>query len=53
MHELSPKWDEGVRSSFVKHARREEEVHIMLNHPNIVKHYGTFEIDENSFFQIL
>ena len=25
----------------------------MLNHPNIVKHYGTVEIDQNAFFTIL
>ena len=53
MHELSPHWKSNVKENFVKHAMREEEVHKMLNHPNIVKHYGTVEIDTNAFFTIL
>lgn len=53
MHELSPQWKEDVKQNYIKHAFREEAVHKMLNHPNIVKLYGTVEIDQNAFCTIL
>jgi len=37
----------------VKHALRENNVHKMLSHPNIVQLYDTVEIDANSFCTVL
>lgn len=53
MHQISPQWSNRNREDFIKHAFREEEVHKMLDHPNIVKLYGTVSIDENAFCTVL
>lgn len=37
----------------MKHALRENSVHKMLSHPNIVQLYDTVEIDSSSFCTVL
>lgn len=42
-----------MQTSYIKHALRENEIHKKLNHPRIVKHYDTIEMDNNSFCTVL
>ena len=53
VHQLNPNWSENTKQQYIKHAMREYKVHAELNHPNIVKLYGTVEIDSNSFGTVL
>jgi len=52
-HQLSPGWSESIKANYIKHALRENHIHRELNHPKIVKHYDTLEIDGNCFCTIL
>ena len=55
MHQLNPSWTEQTKTQYIKHALRETQTHKTLNHPNIVKLYETFELDQNTLhnFRIL
>jgi tousled-like kinase len=50
---LNPSWSEGIKDNYIKHALRENEMHKDLDHPNIVRHYDTLELDSNSFATVL
>ena len=41
VHEFNPKWKSQAKDNYVKHAIRENAVHKMLSHPNIVRLYDT------------
>lgn len=41
VHEFNPKWNSQAKENYVKHAIRENTVHKMLSHPNIVRLYDT------------
>ena len=53
MHQLNPSWTEQTKTQYIKHALRETQTHKTLNHPNIVKLYETFELDQNTLCTIL
>ena len=53
IHQLHTSWNESAKNNYIKHALRENKIHSLLNHPNIVKLYDTVEIDTNSFCTIL
>ena len=53
IHQLSPNWSETVKSNYIRHALRENQVLKALNHPNIIRHYDSVEIDSNSFCTVL
>lgn len=53
IHQLNPSWSENQKSNYIRHALRENQVHRMLSHPNIVTHYDSVEIDSNSFCTVL
>ena len=53
IHQLNTSWSENQKSNYIKHALRENQVHKILSHPNIVTHYDSVEIDSNSFCTIL
>jgi hypothetical protein len=53
IHQLNPSWSEHQKSNYIRHALRENQVHRMLSHPNIVTHYDSVEIDSNSFCTVL
>lgn len=53
IHQLSPNWSESVKSNYIRHALRENQVLKVLNHPNIIRHYDSVEIDSNSFCTVL
>jgi tousled-like kinase len=52
-HQLNSNWPEAIKANYIKHALRENQIHRELNHPRIVKHYDTLEIDNNCFCTIL
>ena len=52
-HELNPSWAEVIKANYIKHALRENKIHRELNHPRIVKHYDTLEVDNNCFCTVL
>jgi len=53
IHQLNPTWAEVIKESYIKHAIRENQIHKEINHPKIVKHYDTIEINPSSFCTIL
>lgn len=53
IHQLSPNWSETVKSNYIRHALRENQVLKALSHPNIIRHYDSVEIDSNSFCTVL
>lgn len=53
IHQLSQSWSENFKSNYIKHALRENQVHKNLQHPNIVSHLDSVEIDSNSFCAVL
>ena len=53
IHQLSPSWSETVKSNYIRHALRENQVLKVLSHPNIIRHYDSVEIDSNSFCTVL
>jgi len=53
IHQLSPNWSEIMKSNYIRHALRENQVLKALNHPNIIRHYDSVEIDSNSFCTVL
>ena len=42
-----------IRQNYVKHAIRENQVLQSINHPNILAHYDSVEIDSDTFASIL
>jgi len=50
---LNPIWSEHNKTQYIRHAARETQTHKTLNHPNIVKLYETFELDQISLCTIL
>ena len=53
IHQLNPAWSETLKSNYIRHALRENQVHRVLSHPNIVTHFDSVEIDSNSFCTVL
>lgn len=53
LHQLNPNWREEIKDNYIKHTIRENQIHKEINHPKIVKHYDTIEIDNNSFCTVL
>jgi len=53
IHQLSPNWSETIKSNYIRHALRENQVLKAVSHPNIVRHYDSVEIDSNSFCTVL
>lgn len=41
IHEFQSNWNTTARENYVKHAVRENNVHKLLSHPNIVQLYDT------------
>eukprot|EP00906_Rhabdomonas_costata_P012925 RCo018570 len=53
IHQLNPRWAAERRANYLRHARREYEIHRDLNHPRVVKLYDMFEIDAETFATVL
>ena len=53
VHQLTSSWSEAKKSSYVKHATREFDIHKNLQHPTIVALLDIFELDANSFATVL
>ncbi len=52
-HQLNHNWAEAVKTNYIKHAFRENLILRELNHPRIVKHYNTLQIDNNCICTVL
>lgn len=53
IHRFDDNWSRSMQANYIKHALRENQTHQKLNHPRIVKHYDTIEMDNNSFCTVL
>ena len=53
IHQINKNWKDNVRSNYVKHALRENNVLKVVNHVNIVSHFDQVEIDDEAFGTIL
>ena len=53
IHQLNSQWSEERQRAFVRHAKRELEIHRALSHPRVVKLLGCFDISRDAFATIL
>uniref|UniRef100_A0A915I402 Protein kinase domain-containing protein n=1 Tax=Romanomermis culicivorax TaxID=13658 RepID=A0A915I402_ROMCU len=53
IHHVNKDWKDEKKANYVKHALREKEIHKTLDHQRIVRLYGVFTIDTNSFCTVL
>ena len=53
IHRFDDTWSRSMQANYIKHALRENQTHQKLNHPRIVKHYDTIEMDNNAFCTVL
>ncbi|CAM9367046.1 unnamed protein product, partial [Phaeothamnion confervicola] len=53
VHRLQGGWSDAQKSSYVRHATREYEIHKQMRHPRVVRLHDVFEIDARSFATVL
>lgn len=53
VHQLNRDWKEERKNNYIKHAVRECNFQMLLDHPRIVRLFDVFEIDSNSFCAVL
>jgi tousled-like kinase len=53
LHQLNVNWIDSVKENYIKHTIRENQIHKEINHPKVVRHYDTIEIDNSSFCTVL
>lgn len=53
IHQLNSSWNEFLKESYIKHSIRENQIHEIIDHPNIVKHYDTIGIDKDCLGTVL
>eukprot|EP01128_Nolandella_sp_AFSM9_P003263 TRINITY_DN1387_c0_g1_i1.p1 TRINITY_DN1387_c0_g1~~TRINITY_DN1387_c0_g1_i1.p1 ORF type:complete len:619 (+),score=106.50 TRINITY_DN1387_c0_g1_i1:24-1880(+) len=53
VHQLNPLWSEARKANYSRHSIREYNIHKTLDHPQIIRFFDIFEIDENSFCTVL
>jgi len=39
MHQLNSNWNEALKESYIKHTIRENQIHEVIEHQHIVKHF--------------
>ena len=53
LHHISEAWTPAQKENFLKHAQRETATHAKMEHPHIIKCYGTHVVDSSRFFTLL
>ena len=53
LHQVNEMWEPSYKANYIRHALREQEIHVKLNHPRIVRQYDVVEVDDNSFITVL
>jgi tousled-like kinase len=53
IHQLNSQWSQNIKENYIKHTIRENQIHKEINHPKVVRHYDTIEIDDCSFCTVL
>jgi tousled-like kinase len=53
IHQLNSNWSEDRQRAFVRHAKRELEIHQAISHFRVVKLIGCFDISRDAFATIL
>uniref|UniRef100_A0A7S1ISB4 Protein kinase domain-containing protein n=1 Tax=Eutreptiella gymnastica TaxID=73025 RepID=A0A7S1ISB4_9EUGL len=53
IHQLNSTWSPERKHNYIKHARREYDIHKTLVHPRVIQLYDVFDIDNHTFATIL
>ncbi len=53
LHRLNEQWSKDKKETYIRHAMREVDIHKSLVHCHIVRLWGIFEIDHNTFCTVL
>ncbi|KAM7452795.1 hypothetical protein BLSTO_06465 [Blastocystis sp. subtype 1] len=53
VHQLASTWSDERKSSYIKHAIRENDIQKRLCHENVVRQLDSFVIDSDSFATVL
>eukprot|EP01103_Thecamoeba_quadrilineata_P020472 TRINITY_DN879_c0_g1_i2.p1 TRINITY_DN879_c0_g1~~TRINITY_DN879_c0_g1_i2.p1 ORF type:complete len:661 (-),score=170.81 TRINITY_DN879_c0_g1_i2:313-2295(-) len=53
LHSFNNEWSEQKKKSYSKHVLREYDIHKSVNHPQVVRLFDVFEVDENSLCTVL
>ncbi|XP_049850990.1 uncharacterized protein LOC126324526 [Schistocerca gregaria] len=53
IHQLNGNWPLEKKSNYIRHSKRECDIHKTLVHPRVVRLYDYFEVDKNTFCVIM
>ena len=52
-HQVAPDWSEDRKRNYIRHSKRECEVHMTLDHPKVIQLYDVEILDDNTFVSIM
>eukprot|EP00760_Papus_ankaliazontas_P029087 PhM_4_TR4133/c0_g1_i1/m.69875/K08864/TLK; tousled-like kinase len=53
IHTVSPEWPEERRRNYIRHSRRECEVHLQLDHHSVIQLYDVCALNDNTFMSVM
>ncbi|KNH09455.1 protein kinase [Perkinsela sp. CCAP 1560/4] len=52
-HQVSSEWSEERKRNYIRHSKRECEVHMTLDHPKVIQLYDVEILDDNTFVSVM